>query len=109
LFWQKEAKTNGRNNHPADSLYRRLCKGGKACGRDASPNKGKKAKQARGSVLPAILFKSAINVLRYFLRRGIAYLPRLLATFPGSTLLCLRAFLFTSRDRHPSRSNQQVA
>jgi hypothetical protein len=46
LFWQKEAKTIGRNNHPADSLYRRSCKGGKAYGRDASPNKSKKAKQA---------------------------------------------------------------
>jgi hypothetical protein len=46
LFWQKEAKTMGRNNHPADSLDRRPGKGGKACGRDASPNKGKKAKQA---------------------------------------------------------------
>jgi hypothetical protein len=42
----KEPKAPGRNNHPADSLYRRLCKGGKACGRDASPKKGKKAKQA---------------------------------------------------------------
>jgi hypothetical protein len=34
LFWQKGAKTIGRNNHSADSLNRRLCKGGKACGRD---------------------------------------------------------------------------
>jgi hypothetical protein len=42
----KEPKAPGRNNHPADSLYRRLCQGGKYCGRDASPNKGKKAKQA---------------------------------------------------------------
>jgi hypothetical protein len=38
LLWQKKAKTMGRNNHPADSLYRRLCKGGKACRRDPSPN-----------------------------------------------------------------------
>jgi hypothetical protein len=48
LFWQKEAKTIGRNNHSADSLNRRLCKGGKACGRDASPKKGKKQSRPGG-------------------------------------------------------------
>jgi hypothetical protein len=42
----KEPKAPGRNNHPADSLDRRPGKGGKYCGRDASPKKGKKAKQA---------------------------------------------------------------
>ena len=48
MFWQKEAKTIGRNNHPADSLYRRPCRGGKYCGREASPNKSKKQSRPGG-------------------------------------------------------------
>jgi hypothetical protein len=92
LFWQKEAKTMGRNNHPADSLYRRPCKGGKACGRAASPNKSKKQSRPGGlswihSDAPAV-YTASESVLwsrKYCLtesgRRGSLFPRRPFATF----------------------------
>jgi hypothetical protein len=73
----KEPKAPGRNNHPADSLYRRLCQGGKYCGRDASPNKGKKAKQRQQ--LAGASLNRPIGVLHYFRPCGIAWLTEMLA------------------------------